>query len=182
MNQAELISKLKNGDEAAFTALYELYVDDLFRHLYYLLGNRETAEDLLHEVMMMMIEKINFYTPRPDLKNSFKAWLYRLATNRAIDELRKKKNRIEEEFAIVIDPSLGQEELYQNKEQEKRLGDLLLQLPLMQRMCLSLRVNEDLSYQEISLVISRDINTIKQGIFQARRSLKNLLQEQGEWI
>lgn len=85
MNDDALVERLKNGDETAFTALYERHATSLLRHLVCLLGNQQEAEEILHESLMLMIQKINFYQSRSELKNSFKSWLFRLSTNRAID-------------------------------------------------------------------------------------------------
>lgn len=178
----ELVEELKKGSEEAFSALYEKYAESVLRHLYCLLGNREESEDLLHECFMLLIEKINFYQPRSELKNSFKAWLYRLCTNRAIDELRKRKTPAAQELEAIVDEAPVQEELYEDREQEVLIHELLLKLPLIQRMVLGLRVHDDLSYLEISAICGRDINTVKQGLFQARKKMKDLLLAHGEII
>lgn len=178
----ELVQKLKEGDEKSFEILYERYATGLLRHLMCLVGTKEEAEDLLHECMMLMIKKINFYQPRNDLRNSFKSWLYRLSTNRAIDEIRKRKMHVSVEPDTQLDINLSHHDLYEEKEKEFIIGDFLMKLPLMQRTVLSLRVVEDLSYKEISAICGRDINAIKQGLFQARKSMKNFLIQQGELI
>lgn len=173
----ELVEKLKEGSTAAFDLLYERYATSLLRHLICLMSNHQEAEDMLHESMMLMISKINFYQPRSDLKNSFKSWLFRLSTNRAIDEIRKRKKHPE---AIEEASSVEVEEMYESKEKEVIISEMLQKLPLIQRVILSLRVHDDLSYQEISLICGKDINTIKQGLFQARKNMKNLMLTQGE--
>jgi RNA polymerase sigma factor (sigma-70 family) len=181
MNDDSLVEQLKLGNEAAFEALYEAHASSLLRHLFCLMGNQEEAEDMLHETMMLMMKKINFYVPRTDLKNSFKSWLFRLSTNRAIDEIRKRKSQ-----AVELDGQVAIEEktesLYEEKEKEFIISDMLMKLPLMQRTVLSLRVIEDMSYMEISLVCGKDINTVKQGLFHARKAMKNLLLAQGELL
>lgn len=179
MSDETWVAQLKEGSEEAFQALYQTYAPDLHRHLFYLLGDAQEAEDLLHEVMMLMIQKIGFYTPRPEMKNSFKAWLYRLSTHRAIDEIRKRKGKMTTEWTDVSDSEPLQDELYEKREQEGLIGELLLQLPLMQRMVLGLRVNDDLSYLEISAILGKDINTIKQSLFHARKKMKELLLAKG---
>ncbi len=182
MNDDALAERLKSGEEEAFEALYASHATSLLRHLFCLMGNQQEAEDMLHESLMLMIQKIHFYVPRQDLKNSFKSWLFRLSTNRAIDEIRKRKavqEFVTEEHEME---SPVQEEIYQSKEREFIISDMLLKLPLMQRMVLSLRVLDDLSYMEISAVCGRDVNTVKQGLFHARKAMKNLLLEQGELL
>ena len=175
MSDDELAERLKHGDESAFGALYERHSQSLLRHLSHLMGNAEEAEELLHEVMMLMIRKIDFYTPRSDLKASFKTWLFRLATNRAIDEIRKrKKKQVPDEESI---PS--EEERLEQKESETHLKSSLEELPPLQRTVLGLRIYDDLSYLEIALICGKDVNAIKQGLFQAKQSLKTILAEGG---
>jgi RNA polymerase sigma-70 factor (ECF subfamily) len=182
MNDDALVERLKIGDDTAFEALYERHATSLLRHLFCLMGNQQEAEEMLHESLMLMIQKINFYVPRSELKNSFKSWLFRLSTNRAIDEIRKRKAGQELINDNLEMESPIQDEMYEVKEKELIISDMLLKLPLMQRMVLSLRVLDDLSYTEISAICGRDVNTVKQGLFHARKAMKNLLMEQGELV
>jgi RNA polymerase sigma factor (sigma-70 family) len=182
MTDDELVEQLKNGNQGAFESLYERHAHGLLRHLYHLFGNQEEAEEILHESLMLMIQKINFYTPNPELLSSFKAWLYRISTNRAIDEIRKRKKRPIQFEDEVASESLGQEDFILEKEQVSLISELIMKLPVMQRMVLNLRVQEDLSYTEISVILGKDLNSIKQGLFQARKSIKQLLLAHGELL
>lgn len=176
----QLVERLKKGDHVAFEMLYERYAIQLLRHLKCLMNNHEEAEEMLHEVMMLMIQKINFYSPKNDSRNNFKGWIYRLSTNRAIDEIRKRKgNRVlEDKEELVVSNS----EIYEEEEKKEIIGNLLMKLPLIQRTVLSLRVHEDLSYMEIANICGKDVNTIKQSLFHARRNMKDLMVEHGEII
>ena len=176
----QLVERLKRGDSDSFDTLYEKYATQLLRHLNCIMNNQEEAEEILHEVMMLMIQKINFYSPTNESKNNFKAWLYRLSTNRAIDEIRKRKSRcvLENKEELTISNS----EIYEAEETKEIISSLLMKLPLIQRTVLSLRVHEDLSYLEISAICGKDVNTIKQSLFHARKNMKNLLVEHGEVI
>jgi RNA polymerase sigma-70 factor (ECF subfamily) len=177
MNQLnENIQKLKLGDEEAFAYLYAQFESPLVNHLYKMLGRVEKAEEVFQEVMMTMIKKINFYEHRAELQNSFKAWIFRIATNHAIDELRRsKRKRIEfkEEFTADI-----AEDVIENDLSEK-LGDLIMSLPVIQRTFLNLKVKEDLSHLEIATICGCNVNAVKQGLFRARKSLKDLILEEG---
>lgn len=171
----ELAERLKGGDESAFGLLYERHSKSLLRHLTLLMGNTSEGEDMLHESLMLMIQKINFYEPRKDLRSSFKSWLFRLATNRAIDEIRKrKKQQIDNESAVS-----SVDELFEMKERDTSLARHMMKLPPLQRTVLSLRVHEDLSYLEIAAICGKDVNSVKQSLFHARRSLKALLIGEG---
>ena len=173
--QERWIEGVKAGDEASFAALYHCYATDLLRHLAAMLGDRQEAEEVLHEVMMLMIQKIHHYAPRPEMKNPFKAWLYRMATHRAIDEIRRKKGQAalgwQDEAA---ETAVAGDERLLRLEEGQLVGELLARLPLMQRTVLGLRVHDELSYLEIASVVGRDVNAVKQSLFHAKKGLKDM--------
>lgn len=171
----ELAEKLKRGDESAFNVIFERHSKSLLRHLISMMGNVQEAEELLHESLMLMIKKINFYEPRPDLTSSFKTWLFRLATNRAIDDIRKRKKSVAKEEETYP----AEDETLELKEQEQNMNKYMDQLPPLQRTVLNLRVHDDLSYIEIAAICGKDVNAIKQCLFQAKKSLKNYLVKDG---
>lgn len=171
----ELAEKLKSGDESAFELLYQRHSKSLLRHLTLLMGNTAEGEDMLHESLMLMIQKINFYEPRKDLRSSFMSWLFRLATNRAIDEIRKRKKHQAESEKLES----SSYEKFEVKERNMAIADHLLKLPPLQRTVLSLRVHEDLSYLEIATICGKDVNSVKQSLFHARRALKSSLMNEG---
>lgn len=175
----ELAEHLRRGSEEAFEVLYQRYSSPLLHHLLCMVGKKELAEEILHEVFMTVLTKINFFEDDPKLLNSFKAWVYRIATNRAIDEIRKQKRTsftvLEEEMAADEDI----ESTFSDMERNRKVQSLLLKLPLAQRTFLNLKLNVELSHFEIARICSCEVNTVKQGLFQARRSLKNLLLKEG---
>ncbi len=171
-----LAEKLKAGDEVAFQVLYDRHAKSLLRHLLHMMGNVQEAEDMLHESFMLLIRKINFYEPRSDLTSGFKTWFFRLATHRAIDEIRKRKKRTVPEEDVYE----SEDERYERKERGIVMETEMRKLPPLQRAVLSLRVHDDLSYLEIALICGKDVNSIKQSLFQARKTLKNQLALAGE--
>ena len=178
ISDLQLAQRLRHGDEEAFTLLYERYADLLLNHLLCMVGKQELAEELLHEVFINLINKINFFEDRADLRNSFKAWLYRIATNRAIDEMRKNKNirfEMEAESISAQDPEYS----FTLASGQHHIQTLLARLPLVQRTFLNLKINDDLNLFEISQICSCSVNNVKQGLFQARRSMKNMLLAEG---
>ena len=62
---------------------------------------------------------------------------------------------------------------------KERLNILIMKLPIIQRTFLNLKINEDLSHMEIATVCGCNVNAVKQGLFRARRTLKNLLINEG---
>jgi RNA polymerase sigma-70 factor (ECF subfamily) len=172
----ELVERLKEGEEEAFALIYSRLESPLINHLYKMLGSTEKAEEIFQETMLTLIKKINHYNYRPDLKNSFKAWVFRIGTNLAIDEIRKKKEIL---FEVTPELEVSAECAIETSDTKNRINELIMLLPVIQRTFLNLKINEDLSHNEIAAICSCNINTVKQGLFRARKSLKDLLISEG---
>lgn len=83
---AAVITRAQSGDTSALTDLYEHYKSDVYRYLYYRVGRPQVAEDLTTEVFIRVIEHLPRYRPH---RVPFRAWLFRIARNLAIDHIRK---------------------------------------------------------------------------------------------
>lgn len=172
----DIALQLKAGNEEAFHELYYLIEKGLINHLQKMLISREKAEEVFHETLMQMIKKIDLYNPVPTLENSFKAWVFRIGTNLALDEIRKNKRQ--EQLAFREDVTEKSCAIDFTDMQEK-LNALIVKLPLLQRTLLNLRVNEDLTHVEIARICNCHENAVKQGLFRARNNLKKLLIQEG---
>lgn len=172
----KLVQQLKEGHKSAFAEIYSLYEKPLFNHLLKMLGSHQKAQEVFQDTMLTMIKKIDHYSHRNELKNSFKAWLFRIATNAAIDEIRKSKKVSFVEN--VPEVSVESHEVEINDFNE-RLNILIMRLPVIQRTFLNLKINEELSHLEIAAVCGCNVNAVKQGLFRARKSLKDLLINEG---
>ena len=87
---SELVVRAKAGDEAAFTQIYERYAMAIYRYVYFRLGEPELAEDIQAEVFLRMLEGIHRYEDRGW---PISAWLYRIARDRTIDMMRRRRKR-----------------------------------------------------------------------------------------
>lgn len=172
----KLVEDLKKGDEFAFEQIYSLFEKPLYNHLLKMTGSSQKSEEIFQDVMLTMIKKIDHYTHRLDLKNSFKAWIFRIATNLAIDEIRKNKKLTFTQEAPEVVVESYEVEIENFKE---RLNILIMKLPVIQRTFLNLKINEELSHLEIAAVCGCNVNSVKQGLFRARRTLKGLLINEG---
>src|ERR671929_1718081 len=90
VNDSELVARAKAGDHSAFTQIYERYAPAIYRYIYFRLGEQEQAEDLQAEVFLRMFEGIHRYEDRGW---PISAWLYRIARDRTIDIIRRRRNR-----------------------------------------------------------------------------------------
>src|ERR687886_2699487 len=85
--EAALIEQLRRQEEDAFTVIYERHKTQIYNYLYRLSGNKELADDLTHDTFLSAYESLPKL--RPD--SNIAPWLYRIASNRFRDHLRRKK-------------------------------------------------------------------------------------------
>lgn len=171
INQS-LIARCRNGEKAAYSELYNLYVKAMLNISFRILNNKEEAEDVLQESFLSAFNNIQNF----DGKFSFGAWLKRIVINRSIDVLKKKKiniipieerdfplEEVEEENEIIYDTNA--------------IRDNLLRLPDGYRTILSLYLFEDLSHKEIAEFMNISESTSKSQLHRARKKLVELIKK-----
>src|SRR5690349_5134073 len=84
---AIVIQRAREGDEAAFAAIYEYYSDAIHRYAYRLLGNQEQADDITQDTFIKAYQNIGHLGGDPNMS----AWLYRIASNACMDALRRRR-------------------------------------------------------------------------------------------
>ena len=173
----EIAEGLRQGSPEAFRALYEAQGRAVLAYLTRFTGRKEMAEELTQETFLTAIRKIAFFRARED--GGLKAWVFRIATNLAIDLLRREKRF---EFATVEvsaspDDGPGPEEELERFEFSQALSEALLELTPAQRMFFLLEEQEEMSLLEISRVSGCSENAIKQSLFRARAALRKKLCE-----
>ena len=145
----------------------------LRRYARSLVRNSDEAEDLVHDTLVRAFEKRKSFRSGGNLRT----WLLSILHNAHIDRVRQTRSltRRHDEAAVEAEQSLPAAQEHAVRLQQVR--NAFFDLPEEQREALHLVAIEDLSYQEISAIVGKDINTVKQGLFQARKSLKKLLGE-----
>jgi RNA polymerase sigma-70 factor (ECF subfamily) len=165
-----LVVRCQAGDEAAFEELMERYAPRLRYFLRKVVG--DPAEDVLQEVWLDVFRGL----PRLADPQAFRAWIYRIARDRAFGHLRKSKYQEQSLGEIdVLDESADEGEF--SPEDAARIHAALGDLPLEQREVLVLRFLEEMSYDEIARVTSQPLGTVRSRIHYGKRALKRALQE-----
>jgi RNA polymerase sigma-70 factor (ECF subfamily) len=173
----EYIQRVKNGDCNAFSPLIERYKLPLYRVMYGMVRNRDDAEDLVEEAFIKAYRSIKrFETGRP-----FYVWLRRIAVNNAINFLRKER-RIRTDPLEYVAQKLanGRNDPVAMTEQkllQERINTAMARLPKEFRIILSLKVEEDMSYSEISEALKIPRGTVMSRLARARQKLKELLEQ-----
>lgn len=183
----ELVSAAKDGDEAAFAEIVERYRNPITNFLYRFLNDQEEAIDLSQETFV----RVYYALDRYHSEYAFSTYIYKIASNLAISELRKRKRRkilsltglfqsIDEEAVEFQPPDtrpLADAEMVDD-EQSKIIARAIGTLPPKYRVPIILRDIEELSYEEISKVMGLGLGTTKSRISRARGLLKEKLQDQ----
>ncbi len=169
----ELITRSKNGDRQAFGELVSLHQQGVINVVYRMSGDRQHAEDAAQEAFVRAWQKLHSYRPVA----SFRGWIYRIATNIAIDMLRREKPTEDVEKHMIKDPSNGMETHIIQRQKSEIVQKAVLSLPNASRSVLVLREYESLSYQEIAETLEIPIGTVMSRLNYARKTLRSTLEE-----
>jgi RNA polymerase sigma-70 factor (ECF subfamily) len=173
VNDSELVVRAKAGDHAAFTQIYERYAPAIYRYIYFRIGEAELAEDLQAEVFLRMLEGIHRYEDRGW---PISAWLYRIAHDRTIDTIRRRRNRQQlplESWGGMCDGPEGSVSAQLDYEELKRtLNDLTED----QRLVIQMRFMGDMSIQEVANKLGRTEGSVKALQHRGLQSLARRLQ------
>ncbi|WP_019121135.1 RNA polymerase sigma factor [Brevibacillus massiliensis] len=167
------------GDAQAFRSLMELFGQRVTRIVQKMVYSFHDAQDVNNEIWLKVAQNLHKYDP----SLPFHSWLVRLASNTCIDYLRKRREIVLEDdllhFELNKDPLLVDtpESLYLEKEFHSRVAGLIEHLDEVDRLILTLRFTEQLSYEEIGNIVGLTKNTVGTRLFRARKQLKHLYQQ-----
>lgn len=176
--EQNLIEKCRGGDSSAFGPLIQTYRRQLFSYLFRLSGDRTQAEDLFQETLIKTWSGIKKYNEQ----QKFSSWLFTIAHNAAMDNLRKRKR---DELITEIEPeNLKSEnnpynELVKN-ENMKRLEKALLALSEKQKEVFLLRLYSGTSFKEIAEITKEPINTVLSHMNYSVKKIKKVLGKEYE--
>lgn len=180
----ELIHKARIGDELAFKKLMKKYYKSVYYMIYKILKNEHDTEDVTIEVFTKVFYNLDMYSET----HSFSTWLFKIASNHAIDFLRKqkfKKNEVQidkpisdEEgdwFMEIPSNTHNPEESLIRKQNQQKILELIEILPEDLKQIIRLRFIEGLSYKDIAEKLNQPLGTVKARIFRGRNLLISML-------
>jgi len=186
-HDVELVMSARNGDEKAFVALMRRYKDTIYYMLLKMVNNKTDAEDLTIEAFGKAFVNIHQYAPQ----FAFSTWLFRIASNNAIDFMRKKKavtvsletsgsadkNHNFDRNIKVREVTDTPEEYYIKGQKAKILRKIVATLKPRYRTLLELRYFKEYSYEEIAKELNLPLGTVKVQLFRSREMLFDLLKD-----
>ncbi len=180
MNQdAELVSRIREGDREAFEALYHRYKRSLFRTALAITGDRGAAEEILQDCFL----KVYHCIPEVDCSSPLGPWMHRIVVNLSYNWVVKRRPwfvSVEEVIdRLVAAPQLSPEHLYEKKELQERLKEAINSLNLNQRLVVILFYLQGFSLAEIAYILECPVGTVKSRLYHARKALKKELAREG---
>jgi len=186
VNEPDLVARSREGDTAAFNELITLHRGRVFGVVVQMVRNEDDAMDLTQEVFVRAWKAL----PRFDGRSKFSSWLYRIATNAALDALRRAKVRPRPEEwneetmqpESPTGPDSSPQARLDRMEIRRRIDEAIQELSPEHRAVIVLKELEDLSYKEIAEVLSCSIGTVMSRLFYARKNLQKKLADLHETI
>jgi RNA polymerase sigma factor (sigma-70 family) len=184
-NDAYYISKVLQGDKAAYSWLVNRYSEMVYSIAMKILGNTADAEDLAQEVFISAYQSLKDYRG----SSKFSTWLYRITFNKAISQLRKTKHELitdnekhlENWGGSDPDPYVYRDhgivnELTDEEEKVKALEMVIKQLTVDEQLLIMLHYFEEQSVDEISIITRNSVSNVKVKLFRIRKKMKKMIE------
>jgi RNA polymerase sigma-70 factor (ECF subfamily) len=176
MEEQELAERCKNGDNVARKVLYETYADRLFGLCIRYMGNRDTAQDVLHDGFIRIFQSFHLFTWRGT--GSLRAWMERVIINESLQQIKRSKimeNQIPIEDASEVYDMPAPDDVSQIPE--KILMRFIGELPDGYRTVFNLYVFEKKSHKEIAEMLHMNEKSSSSQLFRAKMQLAKKINE-----
>ena len=158
-----------------FRMLMKQYGQMLYWHIRRIVVGHDDAEDVLQETCIKVLSHISDYKA----EGSLAMWLYRIATNEALQHLRRQVHLFQsiDSLSDTLTAKLHAENPFEGHQAEVLFQQALLTLPTQQRIAFNLRYYDELSYDEIARITGKSANTLKTNYHYATQRVKSYIQE-----
>ena len=178
-----LVARVCAGEVRAYEEIIRRYERPIVNFIYRMIGDYEQSLDLAQEVFFKAYRSLERFDPT----FRFSTWLYRIASNRSIDHLRKQSPTLlsldesadagsgDERVFQLKCPTRGPEDLLSSRELGDRIGEAIDALPVAYRELILLRHLQGMAYDDIARVMGLPLGTVKNRLFRAREILRKRL-------
>jgi RNA polymerase sigma-70 factor (ECF subfamily) len=187
----DLLARLRNGERAAFAPLVKRYERELFGYLRRYLGDEDLADDVFQNTFVQVFLKIMQYEPG----RAARPWLYAIATNQAIDALRRRARRAADRpadtvsapdedgearplFELLPAPGDSPPVAAERTEERERVRAAVARLPELLRQAVLLVYFQGLKYQEAAEIMDIPVGTVKSRLHAALMKLTEEWEEE----
>ncbi|WP_019913671.1 RNA polymerase sigma factor [Paenibacillus sp. HW567] len=161
---SEAIEQVKAGNREAFATIIRAFEKQIYTYCYYILRNREEAEDAVQEVFVKVYRELRRYEERV----SFSAWLYKVAYHHCLDQIRKRKRR---NRLLSLYKEQRPNAYYNLKDDDPFQKLLIDELTAEERNLLILKVVEQYSFEEMGQIMECNPATLRKKFERLRKKL-----------
>ena len=165
-----LMARIHDGDQTAFRILMTRHIDRIVALARRIVGPAE-AEDIAQDVFLKLWARKDQWSPGT---GAFRTWLFKVALNRCIDATRRRRTEPLEEGVDPEDESKNPYEQFETNEAAQRLRAAISQLPMRQRIAVTLYYSHDLTAVEIASIMNLRVNAVESILKRARQGLRKL--------
>ncbi len=180
----ELIEEALAGSQSSYARLMKKYYQLIYNLVYRMISKKEDVEDLTQEAFIKAFNSLQNF----DKQFAFSTWLFKIATNNAIDYLRKKKlstfsidkdiESDDNDFRFEIpDIENKPDKRIMDDQMRKILDEAIDSLPPKYKEVIILRHGQEKEYEEIAKMLKLPLGTVKAHIFRGRELLNKYLKE-----
>ena len=168
MDDEETIRRVLDGETDCFGVLVEKYQKKIVGTIYHMTRDHHLSEDLGQDVFLEVYRNLPSFNPA---RGSFSTWLYRIAQNKTLNAIKRKKPVFLSEIPEAASPRNAFHEVA-SEELHAEFDRILARLPFKQKTAFVWAEIEQLSYQEISEIEGVSVGTVKSRINSARQQLR----------
>lgn len=180
MTDSQMIREIKEGNTELYSELMRRYQRKILAFVYHMLKSAHLellAEDLCSETFYKAFRSLHSFR---EVDASFSTWLYTIARNTVLSELRKQRSANisldESGYVPVASSEAVPEQAVLRSEKVGMVREAINNLPEKQRSALILREYDQLDYQEIANILGQSVSAVKSLLFRARTSVKSQLE------
>ncbi len=185
-NESVLIKKALEGDQDSFAKIIDEYKNYVFAIIFNFIKDYNEVENVAQEVFLQVYLSLSTYE-----SNNFKGWIGRIASNKSIDWLRKKKSKFKEEVMedsddlvdnLKFSHSHTPEEILIEKEKKEEISSLCKSIPSIYEETITKFYLQGKSYEDIAREEGTTVKTVASRLYRGRNMLKEKWRERNETL
>ena len=172
----ELIKRFEENTEEGFRLIVIKYREKLYFHIRRILILHEDSDDALQNTFIKAWQGLNGFRK----ESSLYTWLFRIATNEALQVLRKRKEEKSmdsETLEIIFSGSHEADIYFDGDDAYRKLTEAILTLPEKQQLVFNMKYFDDMKYEDMSEILSTSVGALKASFHHARKKIEDLLGE-----
>ena len=170
-DDAGLVTRAGQGDKGAFGDLYERYMGDIYRYIFYRVSHQQDAEDLTESVFIKAWKGLGMY--RGEVP--FKTWIFRIANNTVIDHYRTRKEYLPLDEGSLVSEQHDMEDKLLSEEKMIQLADIISRLSPIHQHVLILRFINGLCVRDVAQILDRSESAVKTLQYRALKAARAFL-------